>query len=80
MKAKQKLIVIIFILVLVIMLLFPITYREGYPEINNYRYMFITSLFSQKSWHPHNIHTGLYAIQITLISMIFALTYYLNKD
>jgi len=78
MKAKQKTIIKIFILVLIIMLLFPITYKVIFSQTHNFKYVFIISLLnSDKSYF---IHTGLYIIQITLISMIFALIYYLNKD
>ena len=80
MKAKQKTIIRIFIFVLILMLLFPITYSMGFPDKYDYKYMFIISVLSQKCYTPYEIHTGLYFIQITLVSMIFALTYYLNKD
>ena len=80
MKAKQKNIIKIFILFLIIMLLFPITYSIGFPDKCDYKYMFIISVLTQKDYTPYEINTGFNVIQIILVTMIFSMVYYLNKD
>ena len=78
MKAKQKTIIIVFIFVLIVMLLFPITYLN-IEHIVRYKYKFITTLL-QNPKNYYSIHFGFYFIQITLVSAIFSMIYYLNKD
>ena len=80
MNSKQKVILKIFILILIVMLIFPITYSIGFKDQCDYKYMFIVKVLSQKDYTPYEIHTGFQFIQITLISMIFILSYFLNKD
>jgi len=80
-EKREKIILLLFISVLLMMLFFPITYTEYHPGsgfyVYGFKYVFLISFILDSA--QYNIHTGLYMVQITLVTLIFAGISYLNK-
>ena len=85
MKKLSRIILIVYTVILILMLIFPIIHRESYDRGGIYKYdckyVFVGNLLYQyeKQGENYKIHTGLYLIQILLVTLIFVSAYYLVR-